>query len=106
LEVLIPPGLDVYGTDKEHIVQADCFGVDEKDDPVETNRSPCPVHRGSMAKAGKRCRRLERPPPGDFDRNQISAKPDKGVSCIASCIRPPSRRTDSERPASIVRSRP
>lgn len=77
----LPTGADVCGTDKEHAVRPDSPGNGEKDASVSFCRSPYPVYRG-MEMIGRRLPATRHRPPGCFDRNQISATLDKGVSRI------------------------
>ena len=93
-DVAIRPKVDVYGTDKEYVVQADLPGVDEKDLSVEIEGDVLilSAEKHSEEKVeDKGYYRVERASgafrrvlnlPEDVDRDKIAAKLEKGVLCV------------------------
>ncbi|OIQ49862.1 Spore protein SP21 [Pseudodesulfovibrio hydrargyri] len=93
-DAALRPKVDVYGTDKEYVVQADLPGVDEKDLSVEIEGDflvlSAETHSEEKTEE-KGYYRVERSSgsfrrvldlPGDVDRDKISAKLEKGVLCV------------------------
>lgn len=93
-DMAIRPNVDVYGTDKEYVVQADLPGIEEKDLSVEVEGDVLilSAEKHSEEKTeDKGYYRVERSSgafrrvlnlPDDVDRDKIKAKLDKGVLCV------------------------
>lgn len=88
------PMVDVYGTDKEYVIQADLPGIDEKDLSIELKGDVLILSAETKHEEkteDKGYYRVERSSgsfrrvlniPDDADRDNINAKLDKGVLCI------------------------
>ncbi|EGB15438.1 heat shock protein Hsp20 [Pseudodesulfovibrio mercurii] len=93
-DAAIRPKVDVYGTDKEYVVQADLPGVEEKDLSVEIDGDVLilTAEKHSEEKTeDKGYYRVERSSgvfrrvldlPDDVDRDKIQARLEKGVLCV------------------------
>lgn len=90
-DTAIKAKVDIYGTDKEYVIEADLPGVDEKDVSIELKDDLLVItaeKRRDEEIEGKDYYRVERScgsfrrvlnVPGDADRDAIKAKFDKGV---------------------------
>jgi HSP20 family protein len=93
-ETAIKAKVDIYGTEKEYVIEADLPGVDEKDVSIELTDDLLVItaeKRRDEKTEDKGYYRVERSfgsyrrvldVPDDADRNAIKAKFDKGVLCI------------------------
>lgn len=93
-DMAIKPKMDVYGTDKEYVIQAELPGIDEKDLSIELHDDALILsaerHHEEQSE-DKGYYRVERSHgsfrrvldlPDDADRDKISAKLNQGVLCI------------------------
>lgn len=115
--VAIKPKIDVYGTDKEYVIEADLPGIEEKDLSIELKDDvlilSAEKSHEDKTEDKKGYYRVERSygsfrrvlnVPEDADRDAISAKLDKGVLCVTmprtKPVEPASRKISIETQAS------